>query len=86
MTKILDRSAIIRERLFEVIHNGELNNQDLVKIVSRIINDILNAQTRASYRDRINPKTGKKYCYNSHQFAKGERFLLRGIEFITDNE
>ena len=79
-----DRSKFIIKRLFEFIHKNELSNKDLVKIVTVIVEDILNAHTRISYSNEINPRTGKKRSYNAHKFAKGERFELRGIEFITD--
>ena len=41
----MSRSVLIRERLFECIHNGELDNDDLVQIIEHI-SIILNLQTR----------------------------------------
>lgn len=70
----------------QLVHEGELENKDIIKIVQYLHNDILNAQTKASHRKQINPITGKNYSYNSHQFMKGERYTLSDIEFITDNK
>lgn len=63
------------------VHDGVINNNDIIEIVKHLVNDILNAQTRVSYKNLHN-----KGSYNAHQFAKGERFELRGIEFICDNK
>jgi uncharacterized protein YnzC (UPF0291/DUF896 family) len=46
-----ERSEQIRERLFEVIHQGELENFDLIKIVEHIANDILNCKTKSIYTE-----------------------------------
>ena len=82
----MSRSEQITERLFQCIHKGEIDNIDLVQIVVHIANDILNSKTKSSYTNRINPNTGKKYNYRSHKFAKGLRYEINNVEFITDNE
>lgn len=63
-----ERSTLITKRLFECIHKNELSNKDLVKIITHLM-DILNAHTRISYSNEINPRTGKKRSYNAHKFA-----------------
>jgi hypothetical protein len=72
------RSEQIRERLFECIHNGEVENCDLMKIFEYIGNDILNLQTRTSY-GKVKGKS-----YNAHQWAK-EKVKIKTKEFIVDN-
>lgn len=74
------RSEQIRERLFEVIHNCEMENSDLVKIFEHIGNDILNLQTKSSYGKN------KGKCYNAYKFSKAEKATIRGMLFICDND
>jgi hypothetical protein len=82
-----ERSIKIRDRLFEVIHNGELSNDDLVQIVEYIGNDILNLKTKSNYhKDKISKITGREKSYNSHKFAKGIRVYINNVEFIIDND
>jgi hypothetical protein len=69
-----------KELLCQLVHEGILDNKEIIKIVQYLFNDILQAKTRTLY------SKSHKGCYNSHQFAKGERFKLCGKEFITDNE
>lgn len=63
----------------QLIHEGILDNKDIVKIIQYLFDDILQAKTRTKYSEVHNGS------YNKHQFAKGERFKLCGKEFITDN-
>ena len=64
----------------QLVHDGILDNKDIIKIIKYLFDDILQAKTRTKYSKARNGS------YNKHQFAKGERFLLCGKEFITDNE
>ena len=64
----------------QLMHDGILDNKDIIKIIKYLFDDILQAKTRSGYAK------SKGKWYNSHPFAKGERFLLCGKEFITDNE
>lgn len=83
---MLERSEKIRERLFEVIHQGELENFDLVKIVEHIANDILNCKTKSNYcKDKISKITGRKKSYHAWRWAK-EKVVIDGETFIVDNE
>jgi len=76
----MNRSKLICDRFKGCLHNGEIENTDLVNLFSYIAKDILNLQTRTSY--------GKEHgkCYNAHQWAKGERIEIKGHEFIVDNK
>jgi hypothetical protein len=81
-----ERSIQIRERLFEVIHQGELENCDLIKIVEHIANDILNCKTKSNYcKDKISKITGRKKSYHAWRWAK-EKLTIDGVIFIIDNE
>jgi hypothetical protein len=81
------RSEIIRERMFECIHNGELENSDLVKICEYIVNDILQAKTKSNYRKgKISKFTGKEPSYHLWKWAKGGFMNLNGTIFIVDND
>ena len=72
----MQRSQIIRERLFECIHNGEICNEDLVKIVEHCFT-ILNLQTLSDYARNNN------ISYNG---AKLQPHIILGkIKFIIDN-
>jgi hypothetical protein len=82
-----ERSEQIRERLFECIHNGEVENSDLVKIVEHIANDILNAKTKMNLRrGKVSKFTGREPSYNSWKFKHNNRFTINGKLFIVDNE
>jgi hypothetical protein len=63
----------------QLVHDGILNNKDIIKIIKYLFDDILQAKTRTKY------SKAHDGSYNKHQFAKGERFKLCGKEFITDN-
>jgi len=81
-----ERSIQIRERLFEVIHQGELENSDLVKIVEHIANDILNCKTKSNYPiGKISKTTNKQPSYHLWRWAK-EKLTIDGVIFIIDNE
>lgn len=73
-------SKQLRNRIEEVIHNGGMDLDDLVKLFEYLGNDILQAKTRTIYGK------SKGKCYNSHQFAKGPRTRISGVEFIVDCE
>jgi hypothetical protein len=62
----------------QLVHEGVLDNKDIVKIVQYLFNDILQAKTRTKY-SKVHDGS-----YNKHQFAKGERFKLCEKEFIVD--
>jgi hypothetical protein len=84
MTSISEQ---IRERLFECIRQGELETDDLIKIIEHAANDVLNAKTKSNYpKGKISKITGREKCYQSHKWAKGKRFYINRIEFIVDNE
>jgi hypothetical protein len=74
-----ERSAKIRERLFEVIHNGEIENSDLVQIFEHIA-IILNLQTITNYAK------SEKISYNGALKRKTERATIDNVEFIINNE
>jgi len=76
----MTRSKEIKDRLFECIHNGELENEDLLEIWSHIGNDILNLQTITSYKNK------HKCAYNGVKFKKNLRGYLQKKEYIVDNE
>jgi hypothetical protein len=82
-----ERSVLIRERLFEVIHHGEIENPDLVKIVEHIANDILNCKTKANYpKGKISKITNKEPSYHLWKWSHKETFKIDGKLFIVDNE
>lgn len=82
----MSRSEQIKERLFECIHNGELDNKDLISLVEYVANDILQAKTKANYhKGKISKITGREKCYAAWRWAK-EKFQINGEVFIVDNE
>jgi hypothetical protein len=74
----MERSEIIRDRLIECIHNGELNNDDLVQIIEHGFK-ILNLQTLSDYA-RNNNKS-----YNGAKLQKNQ-ITLGNIKYIIDND
>jgi len=74
-----ERSVVIRERLFEVIHNGEINNRDLVQIFEHI-SIILNLKTISNYAK------SEKISYNGALKRKTERLIVDKVEFIINND
>jgi hypothetical protein len=74
-----ERSAKIRERLFEVIHNGEINNGDLVQIFEHI-GIILNLKTISNYAKSEN------ISYNGALKRKTESVVVDKVEFIINND
>lgn len=75
----MSRSMLIRDRLFECIHNGEIDHQDLVQIFKHLM-DILNISTLSDYA-RIN-----KISYQGALKRKLEILDYRGIKLIIDND
>jgi hypothetical protein len=73
------RSELIMERLFEVIHNNELENSDLVQIFEHIA-IILNVQTITNYAKSEN------ISYNGALKRKLETTKIDGQTFIINNE
>jgi hypothetical protein len=73
-----ERSIKIRERLFECIHNGELENSDLVQIFEHI-GIILNLKTISNYAK------AEKISYNGALKRKTQRVKIDNIDFIIDN-
>lgn len=76
---MLNISELIRERLFECIHNGELSNDDLVKIIEHV-SDILNLQTLSNYAKNQN------ISYNGAKKRRLEKVNIAGELMIVDNE
>ena len=74
----MQRSQLIRERLFECIHNGEINNADMVKIIEHCF-IILNLQTLSDYAKTHN------ISYNGAKLRKNN-IILANVKFIIDNE
>ena len=74
----MERSALIRERLFECIHNGELNNNDLVQIIEHV-GRILNLQTLSSYAKQ------ERISYNGAKKRNLKTVCLNGVDLIIDN-
>lgn len=74
-----ERSIKIRERLFECIHNGELENSDLVQIFEHI-GIILNLKTITNYAKANN------ISYNGALKRKTDKTKIDKVEFIIDNE
>jgi hypothetical protein len=76
--EIPTRSTRIRERLCECIHNGEVKNEDLVKIIEHSFK-ILNLQTLSDY------SRNTKKSYNGAKYNKNV-VVLGNVKFIIDNE
>jgi hypothetical protein len=82
---MFERSIKIRERLIECIHQGELDNSDLIQIFEHI-GIILNLKTKSNYcKDKISKITGRKKSYHAWRWAK-EKVKIDGETFIVDNE
>lgn len=77
--KTPNRSAIIRERLFECIHNGELENSDLVKIFEHVA-IILNICSLSDYarKEGISYQGALKRNLKTYQFGS--------LKLVTNNE
>lgn len=73
----MSRSELIRERLFECIHNGELTNEDVVKIADYCFK-ILNLQTLSDY------SKNKNISYNGAKCQK-DIVVMGNVKFIIDN-
>jgi hypothetical protein len=74
----MERSAKIRERLFECIHNGEIEDEDLAKITEHCCK-ILNLQTISNFSKSEN------ISYNGVKYKKNGRVFIDGCEFIINN-
>ena len=74
----MERSALIRDRLFECIHNGELNNDDLVQIFEHV-GVILNLQTLSGYSRQEN------ISYQGAKKRNKTSINIGGVNFIIDN-
>jgi len=73
------KSARIRERLFECIHNGMIDTPDLVQIFEVIGNDYLNCQTLSNYA------RNNGISYNGAKLQKNIT-KINGSKFIIDND
>ena len=73
------RSAFIRERLFECIHNGELENDDLVKIFEHT-GMILNVCSLTEYAKR------NGISYQGALKRNLTSYIFGGLKFVTDNQ
>ena len=72
------KSVQIRERLFELIHNGEIEKADLVQIFEHT-GAILNAQTLSNYARE------NGISYNGAKRQK-ETASIDGVKFIIKND
>lgn len=79
MNQASKRSTTIKERLFECVHNGELNNEDLFLIVGHLCK-ILNLKTIANYAKE------KSLSYNGAKKRKCRFIQIDNSKFIIDNE
>lgn len=75
----MDKSVIIREKLFEYIHNGEITNSDLVKIIEHGC-IILNLQTLSNYAKSEN------ISYNGAKKRNVENIIIDSIKFTINND
>lgn len=75
----MTRSELIYNRLMCCIHNGEVENIELSKIVTDI-SVILGLKTLTSYSE------SEKISYPAAAKRKTERLKIDKIEFIIDNE
>jgi len=75
----MSRSELIRERLFECIHKGEVENDDMVKIIEHLCK-ILNLQTKTNYA------SARRISYNGVKFSKHHRVKIDSEEFIVNND
>lgn len=75
----LDRGGKIKNRLFECIHNGEIENSDLVQIIEHNCK-ILNLQTISNYAKN------EGISYNGAKKRNLEIIRIDGIKFIIDNK
>lgn len=73
-----DRSELIKNRLFECIHNGELKNDDLVQIFEHI-SVILNIKTLSKYAKDAN------ISYQGALKRKLKIYNFNGLKLVTDN-
>ena len=74
----MSRSELIRNRLGECIHNGELANEDLVEIF-KLVGQILNIKTLSDYaRDN-------KISYQGALKRKLQTFNFGSLKLVTDN-
>lgn len=77
--KTPSRSVIIRERLFECIHNGEMENDDLVKVFEHV-GIILNVCSLTEYAKRNN------ISYHGALKRNLNAYIFGGLKFVTDNQ
>lgn len=70
-------------KVFEhMIHEGILDTKNIIGLFEYLGNDILRCKTKMSYSRQINPRTGKKYSYNAHQFQR-IRAKIDTVDFIV---
>lgn len=74
----MERSVLIRERLFECIHKGEINNEDLVQIIEHS-SVILGLKTLTNYAKPEN------ISYNGAKKRNLNTTNINGVNFIIDN-
>ena len=74
------RSELIKNRLIECIHNGELENTDLVQIFEHV-GKILNLKTLSNYAK----DNGITYNGAKVRLAKQEPIIVDDIELYIDN-
>jgi hypothetical protein len=74
----ITRSELIRERLFECIHNSEIENDDLIKILEHL-GKILNVKTLSQYA-RDNGLT-----YNGAKKRCKYVVMINNLDFYIDN-
>lgn len=74
------RSELIKNRLIECIHNGELDNPDLVQIFEHV-GKILNLKTLSNYAK----DNGITYNGAKIRLAKQKPIIIDDVEFYIDN-
>lgn len=73
------RSELIRERLFECIHNGELETSDLVQIIEHL-SIILNLKTLSQYAK------DEQISYNGAKKRQTDCVTIAGEKLIVNAE
>lgn len=72
-----NKSRGIVDGFIRYLDEGDVIVCDMVQLIEYICNDILGGKTRSVW-SRDNGKT-----YPAHRYAKGRRFVIGGVEFIS---
>lgn len=78
-----EKSVLIRERLFECIHNGDIETEDLIQIFEHLVN-ILNPVTFMTFANNY----GISYngVHVSREYKKRHEVIIDKKKFILDIE